>query len=305
MTTLLRLFTLLATALASAWGATAAHGEVLVVVSESGGAYDEAAEAFRAELQRLAPRQTVVVNPVGNLGSMAEYQLIVTLGSQAARSVAAMGQRPPTIHSLVPKATYDRMAGLKDGRDTAVLLDQPATRQIDLIRVALPGFGRIALLEGGESRELVGQLAEAARERKFAVQREVVMRDNDIFTALQRVLSDPAALIATPDTTVFNGYSIQNIMLTAYRQRSPVLGFSASYVRAGAVLGLYSTPAQIGRQTAELARAALGGQPLPPPQNPRYFEISTNPQVARSIGIFLEEPAQIRASIARLEGVAQ
>ncbi len=304
MTPLLRLFLLL-TGFAGAWIAASAHAEVLVVVSESGGAYDEAADAFRAELQRLAPRQEVAVSTVGSLGSMGEYQLIVTLGSQAARSVAAMGQRPPTIHSLLPRSAYDRMAGLKDGRDTAVLLDQPASRQVDLIRVALPGFARIALLEGSESRELVGQLAEAARERKFTIAREVVLRENDLFTALQRALSDPAALIATPDSTVFNGYSIQNIMLTAYRQRSPVLGFSASYVRAGAVLGLYSTPAQIGRQTAELAKQALTGGTLPPPQNPRYFEISTNPQVARSIGILLDEPAQIRAAVAKLEGSPQ
>ncbi|MBL8437235.1 MAG: hypothetical protein JNM61_03450 [Zoogloeaceae bacterium] len=304
MTPLLRLFLLL-TGFAGAWIAASAQAEVLVVVSESGGAYDEAADAFRAELQRLAPRQEVAVSTVGSLGSMGEYQLIVTLGSQAARSVAAMGQRPPTIHSLLPRSAYDRMAGLKDGRDTAVLLDQPASRQVDLIRVALPGFARIALLEGSESRELVGQLAEAARERKFTIAREVVLRENDLFTALQRALSDPAALIATPDSTVFNGYSIQNIMLTAYRQRSPVLGFSASYVRAGAVLGLYSTPAQIGRQTAELAKQALTGGTLPPPQNPRYFEISTNPQVARSIGILLDEPAQIRAAVAKLEGSPQ
>jgi len=103
---------------------------------------------------------------------------------------------------------------------------------------------------------------------------------------------------------VFNSYSIQNVLLTAYRQHSPVVGFSAAYIRAGAILGLYSTPAQIGRQTAEMARAVLAGAAVPPPQSPRYFEIGSNPQVARSLGIALEEPEALRARLLKQEGLA-
>lgn len=282
----------------------AAAAQVLLVLSETGGAYEETAEAFRSELRRLAPSQTVVSTTLKELAALGEHPLVVTLGSQAARSVAAQGQRPPAIHSLLPRAAFERLPGLREGRDSAVLLDQPVARQIELIRLALPGFNRLALLEGRESRELVGQLAEAARERRFTVAREAVLREGELYAALQRVTAEPAVVVATPDGGVFNSYSIQNVLLTAYRQRSPVVGFSAAYVRAGAILGLYSTPAQIGRQTAEMARAALSGAALPAPQGPRYFEIGSNPQVARSLGIALEEPEVLRTRLLKLEGLA-
>lgn len=295
---------LVALLLAALLRSAPATAQVLLVLSEAGGAYEETAEAFRSELRRLAPGQAVVSTTLKDLAALGEHQLIVTLGTQAARSVAAQGQHPRVIHSLVPRAAYDRIPGLREGRDSAVLLDQPVGRQIDLIRLALPGFSRLALLEGRESGELVGQLAEAARERRLTVAREVVSQDSALYPALQRVTAEPAVLLATPDGGVFNSYSIQNVLLTAYRQRSPVVGFSAAYVRAGAILGLYSTPAQVGRQTAELARAALAGAPLPAPQSPRYFEVGSNPQVARSLGIALEDPEVLRARLMKLEGLA-
>lgn len=281
-----------------------ACAQVLLVLSEAGGAYEETAEAFRSELRRVAPQYTVLSTTAKELTALGDHALVVTLGSQAARSVAAQGLHPPTIHSLLPRAAYERIPGLKEGRDSAVLLDQPASRQIDLIRLALPAFTRVALLEGRDSHDLVNRLADAARERKLTVVRETVLQESDLYPALQRATAEPAVLLATPDSGVFNSYSIQNVLLTAYRQHSPVVGFSAAYVRAGAVLGLYSTPAQVGRQTAEMARAALAGAPLPAPQPPRYFEVGSNPQVARSLGIVLEEPEALRARLLKQEGLA-
>jgi putative ABC transport system substrate-binding protein len=286
------------------WWALPARAQVLLVSSETGGAYDEAAEAFRAELSRIAPRISVTGTTIKDLAPFGNTQLVVTLGNQAARGIAALGQHPPAIYSLLSRAGYEAIPGLREGHNTAILLDQPAARQIELVRLALPGFQRLALIEGNDSREAVAQLADAARDRNFTVARERVTDAQALFPALQQVTAAPAVLLATPDSGVFNSFNIQNILLTAYRQHSPVVGFSSAYVRAGAVLALYSTPAQIGRQTAEAAHAMLAGGSLPAPQGPRYFEVGTNPQVARSLGIDLAEPDVLRARLARLEGLA-
>lgn len=300
----LRLLLVLAVAAGVLGWALPARAQVLLVTSEAGGAYDEAAEAFRAELSRIAPRTSVASTTIKDLAPFGNAQLVVTIGNQAARGIAALGQHPPAIYSLLSRASYDAIPGLREGRDTAILLDQPAARQIELIRLALPGFQRLALIEGKESRLAVAQLADAARERHFTVARELVSNGHDLFAALQQVTAAPAVLLATPDSGVFNSFNIQNILLSTYRQRSPVVGFSSAYVRAGAVLALYSTPAQIGRQTAEAAHTLLAGGALPAAQGPRYFEVGANPQVARSLGIDLAEPEVLRARLARLEGLA-
>jgi putative ABC transport system substrate-binding protein len=74
-----------------------------------------------------------------------------------------------------------------------------------------------------------------------------------------------------------------------------VLGYSHSLTRAGALLSLHSSPAQIGRQTAEWVSAAIRGAEvvLPPPAHPDYFSVSINEQVARSLGLALPPAAEL------------
>jgi ABC-type uncharacterized transport system substrate-binding protein len=73
-------------------------------------------------------------------------------------------------------------------------------------------------------------------------------------------------------------------------------------VKAGALLALYSTPTQVGQQAGEAARQALATGSLPPPAAPRHFRVSTNPYVARSLGIVLDEPGTLRERLERTEG---
>ena len=112
---------------------------------------------------------------------------------------------------------------------------------------------------------------------------------------------EPTVLLAVPDTQLFNNRTISNILLTAYHHRSPVIGFSPAYVKAGALFALYSTPAQIGQQAGEAARIGLVSGSLPPATAPRQFRISTNTYVARSLGITLEDANVLRERLERAE----
>jgi ABC-type uncharacterized transport system substrate-binding protein len=70
-----------------------------------------------------------------------------------------------------------------------------------------------------------------------------------------------------------------------------VLGFSPAYVRAGALVSLHSTPAQVGIQAASLARSVLNGQSPAPSQYPADFTVEVNTHVARSLGLELDAAA--------------
>ncbi|MGC3963288.1 MAG: ABC transporter substrate binding protein [Rhodocyclaceae bacterium] len=123
-----------------------------------------------------------------------------------------------------------------------------------------------------------------------------------MFPALQRMFSEGGGvLMAVPDTAVFNSQTIPNLLLSAYRFRVPVVGFSQAYVKAGALIALYSTPAQIGTQSAEVARGVLAGGAVPAPQYPRLFSVGINTHVARSLGYQLDSETGIREKLERLE----
>lgn len=286
-------------------GRAAAAAPTVLVITENGAAHEAVADTLRAALAPSVPPNAVAIRDWRQLAAVNvnASQVVVTIGTLAARAVADTAPARPVLHTLVPRTAFEHLVRPPDadGRVSAIFLDQPAQRQIGLVRAALPAWSHVALLSGGNDSRLPTQLASAARERQLVVTQARVARDSDLYTALQTVLEEPAVLIAVPDTTVFNAYTIQNVLLTAYRRQSPVVGFSPAYVRAGALLALYSTPEQIGRQAAEAVRAVLQGKPLPPPQSPTEFEVGVNAAVARSLGITLEPADVLAARLARQE----
>ena len=67
----------------------------------------------------------------------------------------------------------------------------------------------------------------------------------------------------------------------AYKMKKPVIGFSASYTRAGAVASIFSTPEQIGRQSGEWLLDMRAKKTVSHTQYPKYFTITTNPNIQR------------------------
>ncbi|MDP1635285.1 MAG: hypothetical protein Q8L69_11470, partial [Gallionellaceae bacterium] len=61
------------------------------------------------------------------------------------------------------------------------------------------------------------------------------------------------------------------------------------------------TPQQIARQAADLLRSALSSGRLPPPQPPREYQVSTNPHVARSLGLELDSEERLLQRLRSLE----
>ena len=235
--------------------------------------------------------------------AIASSALLVTLGSRAAQAVSALASHPMLIHTLLPRSAFDKLPVRPEEvrRSSAVFIDQPAARQMELLRIALPDWPRVGLVVGRESSELGARLQASARDKRLRPVLEHATEEGDLYPALQRLLAEPTVLVAVPDATLFNNRTISNILLTAYHHRSPVVGFSAAYVKAGALLALYSTPAQIGQHAGEMARYGLATGSLPAAQYPRYFRVGTNPYVARSLGIPLEDANVLREKLERAE----
>jgi ABC-type uncharacterized transport system substrate-binding protein len=128
-----------------------------------------------------------------------------------------------------------------------------------------------------------------------------VSGDGFLFPQLKKVLADADVLLALADQQVFNPQTIQNILLASFRAQVPMVGFSPAYVRAGALLAIFSTPEQIGRQSAALAKDVLQGKGLPAtPLYPSNFSVMVNDHVARSLGLSLE-PSTLTARLKSAE----
>jgi ABC-type uncharacterized transport system substrate-binding protein len=252
------------------------------------------------------------VRGVGEFSAAAEATpaplVVVSVGVEAARRVAQSNPSAPILHTLVPRATIaEILQRTRNGkpagtRDSAIYLDQPLGRRLDLIRAALPRHRRLAVLLGPTSQFLTGELRTAAAERGFQVALTALSKREQLLPALEDLLDDNDVLLSVADPLVYNSETIHHVLLTTYRYRVPVLGLSKAYVDAGALLAVYSTPEQIGQQVAQVLAALTraGGHVLPAPAYPRQFQVSINRRVAASLDLTLDSETALQRKLEAL-----
>ena len=283
----------------------AVSAQLQIVLSDDSAPYQEVFETIRA---RFDDREVTVgrINADAVTEAALNARLVVVVGVRAAESVANISGKVPVLAVLVPKDWYRKSGRLRmQGNDhrpaSAIFLDQPFERQAQLVRLAFPEAKRIGVLIGAAQAGLIEELETALRSQRLSLVHEVLAADQKLIEPLERIFSAADLLLAVPDPEVFNRNTAQSVFLTSYRYRDPVVGYSRSLGRAGAMVSLYSTPAQIGRQAAELIGKLLESSQihLPNPVYPRYFSVSVNQQVARSLGFDLPSESELER---KLEG---
>lgn len=268
---------------------------VAIVVSNDTEPYIELAQGVASELRRdgVGRARTIGVDALAQLNGT-DADMVVAVGLKAAQAIAAKNLSLPVLNTLIPKTSFDRIArqrSVRSNRPTfsAIYLDQPISRQLDLVRLALPDKKRIGVIVGPDSEELLESLRTEAQLRELELNAVRIGSEAELFPALESVLGSSDVFLSLPDSMVFNSRTLQSILFTAYRRQIPVVGFSPAYVRAGALFAVHSTPAQLARQVAEvLRRVNARDATLPPPQYPGYYTVAVNYHVARSLEIALE-----------------
>lgn len=270
---------------------------VLIVSSERSPSYSEASDALIAELDRggIGRSDIVLITAAEwlttDIGVLGSPKLVITLGTEALRQGLGRDLKTTYLAALLPRAGFERV--LKDSNRrggflvSAVFLDQPFARQVDLLRLALPDAKRIGVLWGADTGKAQASFQSATQGRGLFVESGQVAETTALFSALKQVLDQSDVLLAVADAQIFNSGTISNILLATYRARIPVMAFSPAYVKAGALLSLHTTAAQTGLQAGVMARQMLQGA-NPGLQYPVDFQVTVNDHVARSLGLALD-----------------
>lgn len=279
---------------------------VQVVLSDDSPPYHEVANSFRAQLRQYRPAVNVVIEDSPQRAAQAlaaDTQLLVCVGLKATQVALASHTQLPILSVLVPKDSFDVLAQDNQARRsiTAIYLDQPYARQLALVRLALSEHVRVGVLLREEDQQKLDAIRGAAGLQKMQVVSELIDKQGAILPSLEHLLAASDVLLVLPDALLYNKNNIQSVLLTSYRYRDPVVSYSQALVRAGAMLGLYSNPLQIGYHTAEVALRSLDTGILPAPLYPKYFTVGVNRQVAHSLGFPAPDEIELQEALQRWE----
>jgi len=286
--------------------------QVVVVSSGMAPAYAQASQALIDALERGGlPRRAVALMTADDLahrdrtGQVGGARVYVGLGVRAMQSLLSVDVHAPVLGALIPRLSFNVILQ-STGRQvsdqlSAIYLDQPLRRQMALLHLALPQARQIGVLLGPSSVARLPELRTLAQESGLLVRHAEVVGDQALFPALREVLDDSDVLLALADPLVFSSSTIKNILLSSFRARVPMVAFSPAYARAGALLALYSSPAQVGQQAGAMVLAALRSARLPEQAvEPDDFLVDVNADVARAMGL-APDGAQLRRALRRME----
>ncbi len=267
-----------------AWSGLAKAGPVInVVVSEPTGIYQQAASSLT---QALNPNDwTVVVSTPDRNGSV-RSDLTVAIGTRALEAAVAQPVGP-VLSMLVPRLTYERLTA-NSSQASALYLEQPLSRQLRLLLLALPGKPNVGAPLGPTSQMLQTALQSAARDTGIHVNVAVIEPGVDLRAALNGLADDSDAFVLLPDPMMTQRSTLQNFLLHTYRLKKPVLAYSAPLAQSGALLALYATPTQLGEEAAEWIRESWRNEfRLGAPRYSKRFTVDINHTVARSLELAL------------------
>ena len=198
--------------------------------------------------------------------------------------------------SQVYRAIMDKAAhgGTQPAASTAVYAEPAPGDQLRLAALLYRRPVRVAAILGLDT----AFLRPALEADKVAV---LDAGGEDINRLLNQI-AQTDVLLALPDSTVYSTESIRNILLSTYRHKQGVIGFSSDMVKAGALATTYSEIEDIDAQVAEIAAAYVAGGELAAPQFPRYFRTIVNEGVARSLDLQVSDDVR---GFARLPAAAR
>lgn len=278
-----------------------------VLLSDTSATYTDAASALQADWRQATRGKDLVILGSRELPAGPPPGALVTLGSAALRIAVERTEsqadwaHTPLLAALLPREGFHNLVKHPSNWVSAAYLDQPIERYFELIRRALPRAVRVGVLLGPQSVGMRAALVKAASDRGLLLVTGTVTRPDAMYASLRAVLAESEVLLVLPDSTVAAPSGVQNMLITAYRQRVPVVTYSPALVKAGATLGLYASPAQVGRQVASMLKAPIQSNNWPAPRNADAFTVAVNEQVASSLGLDVPEVSALTEALQRLE----
>jgi ABC-type uncharacterized transport system substrate-binding protein len=218
----------------------------------------------------------------------AANQLTIAVGADAMRAVATANGRIPLIATMVFRADVASLRTAEGGGVRlagAVWLDVPVSQVVAGVRVVFPDTTRLAVVrspsQAASSEGLAPSLPLPAGVTLKSVEVESAA---ELIASIRKLRGQVEFMICLPDSNLYNKTTVEPLILASLEHKLPLIGYSVSFVRAGALLGVYPDFSDIGRQTAALAERQLSNPSAAREEYPRRTGIAVNERVLHLMG---------------------
>lgn len=227
-----------------------------------------------------------------------KHNLIISIGYKAAAAVSKHKPKPAIIYTLIPdNGPLQTSISCKNKQCYKVYINQPISRYIALFKALFPKRKNLAFATIHKNTKRAQRLKVLSKENRVTY-KEIEIEHNNITRTLLNKLNENDILLALPNADIYNATNAKSIILSSYHKNVPIIAYSKSFAKAGALIGLYSSIENIADKTASLTNKIISsGQQKEKEYYPDEFSIEINPAVARSLNIDIEPENIIKRKI--------
>lgn len=281
------------------------HAETILLISSGNGdIYSRFEKKLLSAVKSAKPENKLKILSVAafeeNFQQLpaGRFSCVVTTGVQASLALSRANYTGNTVMAMLPLHAVDDLLRSKSINCTspqchAVVLDQPAKRQLRLLALAFPDRKRITVIGSKYSQSKIQRIEQDAPEFNLSVKSIYASNEDELIDVLNNGLSDTNILMTLPDPAVYNRNTARAVLLSTFSQRIPLFAYSRSFVLAGATLGLYSTPEDIALYVADLLDKPALAEKLPRVLYPKYFSIDINQRAADALGVTIPDASYL------------
>jgi putative tryptophan/tyrosine transport system substrate-binding protein len=243
--------------------------------------FDSAVEGFVKFLEKQNINAQVKVFDKDNknvIPAVKEIKPVVILavGSSSARLIADEIKDIPVVFSVIMDT---KSSGMVSRNIIGASVDIPASMQLKILKSGVPSIKRIGVVYNpGENEAVIREAQATANELGFILKTYPVHSENEI-PDLKDLPID--LLWVIPDTVVSKPAIISRFIQMGLKYKIAVMGFTRSYARSGALLGLSCDYEDIGRQAAEIVLKLAKGE--------KYVDQKTT--IPRKVDVYISKTA--------------
>lgn len=185
-------------------------------------------------------------------------------------------------------------------KNYAVLIPEPSpSDQINLAQAVLPQDAHVAVIYSRHTQLQYDILTE----QKPQTLELNGYKNHGYFKFsdhLKSIIEQSDYILALPDETIFNQFTMRALILNTYRANKPVFGPSKSFVTSGSLASLCANEYGVALSAIELANHMNTKTYKPGIYFPEHLVIQTNNFVASSFSINLPEPEILLSKVIQM-----
>jgi ABC-type uncharacterized transport system substrate-binding protein len=268
---------------------------VIVVFVSGVEAYLAAVDGLRAGLlAKLVPSPVFIdlKSPQAEAGLTAALgpgpqHVVITVGTEALTTVASRRTDAVIVATMILRSDrpLSSVAAMPAQRPRGVYLDVPLASILSELRILLPGKNRCGMIRNASRDQPDPSLPERVKQQGFTLEVAECSRPEELVKAFLSLKGKADSVVLLPDSSLYNTTTVRPLIQASLESRLPIVGFSASLVRAGAALGIYPDFRDVGAQTAEVAAKLIAGDAGLADEGPRKLQVAVNQRVLRLLGL--------------------